>query len=229
MEKKYYTQKEFENLVESIAYAVNNFSFLVFIGAGISQSQGYPNWDGYVEKLIHYWQSHINDFEEAKGKISNKLLNQFDEVLVANISHKRKIDLLYTLLEKTLGDKFEEVKLNFEKYFFKEVEPDYLENKVIAELIKLNPIFGTSNYDFEIEKHLSRSKQKRDFRQINNLQEFVQLNDSLHSGDVLHLHGTSDGDGKLFVSSSKDYSRQYLREKEDFGKFYKNGLRIKVL
>lgn len=218
MEKKYYTQKEFEDLVESIADAVNNFSFLVFIGAGISQSQGYPNWDGYVEKLIHYWQSHINDFEEAKGKISNKLLNQFDEVLVANISHKRKIDLLYTLLEKTLGDKFEEVKLNFEKYFFKEVEPDYLENKVIAELIKLNPIFGTSNYDFEIEKHLSRSKQKRDFRQINNLQEFVQLNDSLHSGDVLHLHGTSDGDGKLFVSSSKDYSRQYLREKEDFGK-----------
>ncbi|MEI3638670.1 SIR2 family protein [Lactococcus cremoris] len=218
MKKDYYTQKEFENLVESIAGAVNNFKFLVFIGAGISQSQGYPNWDGYVEKLIHYWQSHINDFTEAKGKISNKLLNQFDEVLVANISHKRKIDLLYTLLEKTLGDKFEEVKLNFEKYFFKEVEPDYLENKVIAELIKLNPIFGTSNYDFEIEKHLSRSKQKRDFRKINNLQEFVRLNDSLHSGDILHLHGTSDGDSNLFVSSSNDYSRQYLREKEDFGK-----------
>ncbi|MCD4913973.1 hypothetical protein IV449_06905 [Enterococcus faecium] len=140
---KYYTDQEFEEIVQSLAKAVNDFKLVVFVGAGISLSQGYPNWDGYVEKLIHYWQFNIQQHPETHGKITNKLLSQFDQILKSKNTNKKKIDLLHTLLEKLLGDKFEKVKLNFEKYFFNNVLPDYIENPILTELVKLDPIFIT--------------------------------------------------------------------------------------
>lgn len=215
---KYYTDQEFEEIVQSLAEAVNDFKLVVFVGAGISLSQGYPNWDGYVEKLIHYWQFNIQQHPETHGKITNKLLSQFDQILNSKNTNKKKIDLLHTLLEKLLGDKFEKVKLNFEKYFFNNVLPDYIENPILTELVKLDPIFITSNYDFEIEKHLKRSKQKGSFKPLNNINEFVNTGNELRPGDVLHLHGTTEGSWKYFINSTMDYSRQYLKKSEDFKK-----------
>ncbi|ALS38453.1 hypothetical protein ABID30_002242 [Enterococcus rotai] len=214
----YYTENEFDELVDSLAGAVKNFNLVVFVGAGISLSQGYPNWNGYIEKLIHFWQFNIQHVAGGKIEVSNKLLSQFDEILRSKNGPKRKIDLLHTLLHDILGEDFDDVKLNFEKYFFKEVVPDYLENSVLVELIKLDPIFITSNYDFEIEKHLKRIKQKDAFKTINNLHEFTNWSSRLISGDVLHLHGTTEGEGHYFVNSSLDYSRQYLKETQEFQK-----------
>lgn len=214
--KKYYTETEFNDLVTSLVDAVENFNLVVFIGAGISLSQGYPNWNGYIEKLIHFWQFNIRNFEEAKGKIDNRLLSCFDEILKSNNTNKRKIDLLHTLLYDILGEKFFEVKLDFEKYFFNNVAPDYIENSILTDLIKLNPIFITSNYDFEIERHLKRSKQPGTFTPINNIREFRDSDSVLRSNDVLHLHGTTNGDSNFFVNSSYDYSRQYLKQPDEF-------------
>ncbi|MBO0469485.1 hypothetical protein JZO66_02925 [Enterococcus sp. DIV0242_7C1] len=214
----YYTENEFNELVDSLAGAVKNFNLVVFVGAGISLSQGYPNWNGYIEKLIHFWQFNIQHVAGGKIEVSNKLLSQFDEILRSKNGPKRKIDLLHTLLHDILGEDFDDVKLNFEKYFFKEVVPDYLENSVLVELIKLDPIFITSNYDFEIEKHLKRIKQKDAFKTINNLHEFTSWSSRLISGDILHLHGTTEGEGHYFVNSSLDYSRQYLKETQEFQK-----------
>ncbi|MFI3685583.1 hypothetical protein [Vagococcus fluvialis] len=211
MNKEYYTDQEFNEIVETLADAVNDFNLVVFVGAGISLSQGYPNWDGYVEKLIHYWQFNIQQHPESEGKISNKVLSQFDQILNSDNTNKRKIDLLHTLLERILGEKFKDVKLNFEEYFFNNVIPDYLENPILSELVKLEPIFITSNYDFEIENHLKRAKQKNSFKSINNINEFVTFGKELRSGDVLHLHGTTNGNWDLFVNATIDYSRQYLK------------------
>ena len=216
--ENYYTETEFNELVDSLVDAVGNFNLVVFIGAGISLSQGYPNWNGYIEKLIHFWQFNIRNFEETKGKIDNRLLSCFDEILKSNNTNKRKIDLLHTLLNDILGEKFSEAKLDFEKYFFNSVVPDYIENSILTNLIKLNPMFITSNYDFEIERHLKRSKQKGTFIPINNLREFRDLDCILRSNDVLHLHGTTNGDSSFFVNSSYDYSRQYLKQPDDFNK-----------
>ncbi|EME3555109.1 hypothetical protein Q1I10_002481, partial [Enterococcus faecium] len=57
--EEYYTEKEFNTLVSSLVDATEDFNLVVFIGAGISLSQGYPNWDGYIEKLVHFWQFNI--------------------------------------------------------------------------------------------------------------------------------------------------------------------------
>ncbi|EGS1166388.1 hypothetical protein I6R73_002615, partial [Enterococcus faecalis] len=218
---QYYTDSEFTNLTNTLAEAVKDFNLVVFVGAGTSLSQGYPNWNGYIEKLIHFWQFNIRNFPETEGNISNELLSQFDEILKSNNTNKRKIDLLHTLLRGILGKKFDDVKLDFEKYFFNNVAPDSIENSVLAELIKLDPIFITSNYDFEIERHLKRSKQKGTFKPINNIREFAKLSNILRSGDVLHLHGTTEGDWNFFVNSSVDYSRQYLKQPQDFNNLSK--------
>lgn len=218
---QYYTDKEFENLTDTLAEAVKDFNLVVFVGAGTSLSQGYPNWNGYIEKLIHFWQFNIRSFPETEGKISNQLLSQFDEILKSSNTNKRKIDLLHTLLCGVLGEKFDDVKLDFEEYFFNSVAPDSIENSVLVELIKLDPIFVTSNYDFEIERHLKRSKQKGAFKPINNIREFAKLDSILRSGDVLHLHGTTKGDWNFFVNSSLDYSRQYLKQPKDFNNLSK--------
>ncbi|EAC4356067.1 hypothetical protein EMI88_12160 [Listeria monocytogenes] len=218
---QYYTDKEFTDLTHTLAKAVKNFNLVVFVGAGTSLSQGYPNWNGYIEKLIHFWQFNIQHVIGEEMKVTNELLSQFDGILNSNTTPKRKIDLLHTLLQNILGEDFKDVKLNFEEYFFKEVVPDYIENSVLVEMIKLDPIFITSNYDFEIERHLKRSKQKGAFKPINNIREFVELNNILRSGDVLHLHGTTQGNWDFFVNSSVDYSRQYLKGSKDFNSLSK--------
>ncbi|EIC4255912.1 SIR2 family protein [Listeria monocytogenes] len=218
---QYYTDKEFTDLTHTLAKAVKNFNLVVFVGAGTSLSQGYPNWNGYIEKLIHFWQFNIQHVIGEEMKVTNELLSRFDGILNSNTTPKRKIDLLHTLLQNILGEDFKDVKLNFEEYFFKEVVPDYIENSVLVEMIKLDPIFITSNYDFEIERHLKRSKQKGAFKPINNIREFVELNNILRSGDVLHLHGTTQGNWDFFVNSSVDYSRQYLKGSKDFNSLSK--------
>ncbi|MFH5482125.1 hypothetical protein ACHI0U_11370 [Listeria monocytogenes] len=218
---QYYTDKEFTDLTHTLAKAVKDFNLVVFVGAGTSLSQGYPNWNGYIEKLIHFWQFNIQHVAGGKVTVTNELLSQFDEILNSNTTPKRKIDLLHTLLQDILEEDFKEVKLNFEEYFFKDVVPDYIENSVLVEMIKLDPIFITSNYDFEIERHLKVSKQKGAFKPINNIREFVESNNKLRSGDVLHLHGTTQGNWDFFVNSSVDYSRQYLKESSDFNSLSK--------
>ncbi|HBM3615412.1 TPA: SIR2 family protein, partial [Listeria innocua] len=218
---QYYTDKEFTDLTHTLAKAVKDFNLVVFVGAGTSLSQGYPNWDGYIEKLIHFWQFNIQHVIGEGMKVTNELLSRFDGILNSNTTPKRKIDLLHTLLQNILGEDFKDVKLNFEEYFFKEVVPDYIENSVLVEMIKLDPIFITSNYDFEIERHLKRSKQKGAFKPINNIREFAESNNILRSGDVLHLHGTTQGNWDFFVNSSVDYSRQYLKGSKDFNSLSK--------
>lgn len=36
-----------------------NLSLICFIGAGTSAAQGYANWNGYIEKLINFWEGHL--------------------------------------------------------------------------------------------------------------------------------------------------------------------------
>ncbi|MGS5041398.1 hypothetical protein ACVDHH_09510 [Staphylococcus saprophyticus] len=34
-------------------------TLLFFIGAGVSISQGYPDWNKYVDELIQYWKANL--------------------------------------------------------------------------------------------------------------------------------------------------------------------------
>ncbi len=204
----------YENLIDDVTEAIKNFNLVIFIGAGVSIAQGYPNWNNYIEHLIKYWQGQVLSVSGEKS-LGREHHIVFDLISKSSISNKRKVDLVNYELKKVFGEDFEKRRLDFEKGYFKNLLPYSIVNKTVESLASLNAIFITSNYDYEIENHIKRLNNS--VVTINDLNEFVKNKDGkLQFGDVLHIHGTPDCDVNYFVSSSADYSKTYLKNRGNF-------------
>lgn len=204
----------YEKLVNDVTEAINQLKLVIFIGAGVSIAQGYPNWNNYIEHLIKYWQGQVLS-ESGEKKLGREHHLIFDLISKSYISNKRKVDLVNYELKKIFGEDFEKRRLDFEKSYFKNLLPYSMVNQTVESLASLNAIFITSNYDYEIENHIKRLKNS--VVTINDLNEFTKnKNGKLQFGDVLHIHGTPDCDVQYFVSSSADYSKTYLRDRDNF-------------
>lgn len=204
----------YENLMDDVTEAIKKFNLVIFIGAGVSIAQGYPNWNNYIEHLIKYWQGQVLSVSGEK-RLGREHHVVFDLISKSSISNKRKVDLVNYELKKVFGEDFEKRRLDFEKGYFKNLLPYSIVNQTVESLASLNAIFITSNYDYEIENHIKRLKNA--IVTINDLNEFTKnKNGKLQFGDVLHIHGTPDCDVKYFVSSSADYSKTYLKNRENF-------------
>lgn len=204
----------YENLIDDVTEAIKKLNLVIFIGAGVSIAQGYPNWNNYIEHLIKYWQGQVLSVSGEKS-LGREHHIVFDLISKSSISNKRKVDLVNYELKKVFNEDFEKRRLDFEKGYFKNLLPYSLVNQTVESLASLNAIFITSNYDYEIENHIKRLK--NDVVTINDLNEFTKnKNGRLRFGDVLHIHGTPDCDVKYFVSSSADYSKTYLKNRGNF-------------
>lgn len=204
----------YDNLIDDVTEAIKNFNLVIFIGAGVSIAQGYPNWNNYIEHLIKYWQGQVLSISGEKS-LGREHHIVFDLISKSSISNKRKVDLVNYELKKVFGEDFEKRRLDFEKGYFKNLLPYSIVNKTVEFLASLNAIFITSNYDYEIENHIKRLNNS--VVTINDLNEFVKNKDGkLQFGDVLHIHGTPDCDVNYFVSSSADYSKTYFKKRENF-------------
>ena len=204
----------YENLIDDVTEAIKKFNLVIFIGAGVSIAQGYPNWNNYIEHLIKYWQGQVLSVSGEKS-LGREHHIVFDLISKSSISNKRKVDLVNYELKKVFGEDFEKRRLDFEKGYFKNLLPYSIVNQTVESLASLNAIFITSNYDYEIENHIKRLNNS--VVTINDLNEFVKNKDGkLQFGDVLHIHGTPDCDVNYFVSSSADYSKTYLKNRENF-------------
>lgn len=204
----------YEKLVNDLTEAINQQKLVIFVGAGVSISQGYPNQNNYIEHLIKYWQGQVLA-ESSEKKLGREHHLIFDLISKSDITNKRKVDLVNYELKNVFGEDFEKRRLDFEKGYFKNLLPYSLINQTLESLASLNAIFITSNYDYEIENHARRLKNT--VITINDLNEFKNSKKGkLKLGDVLHIHGTPDCDVKYFVSSSADYSKVYLRDRNNF-------------
>ena len=204
----------YKKLVSELSEASRQQKLVIFVGAGVSISQGYPNWNNYVKHLIRYWQGQVLSEGEKRG-LGREHHLIFDSISNSDISNKRKVDLVNYELKNILGEDFEKKRLDFEKGYFKSLLPYSQVNPILQALASLNAIFITSNYDYEIENHAKRLKNT--VVRINDLNEFRNIKDgNLRLGDVLHIHGTPDCDDRYFVSSSADYSKVYLRNRGNF-------------
>lgn len=202
------------NLIDDVTEAIKKFNLVIFIGAGVSIAQGYPNWNNYIEHLIKYWQGQVLSVSSEKS-LGREHHIVFDLISKSSISNKRKVDLVNYELKQVFGEDFEKRRLDFEKGYFKNLLPYSIVNQTVESLASLNAIFITSNYDYEIENHIKRLKNS--VVTINDLNEFTKnKNGKLQFGDVLHIHGTPDCDVKYFVSSSADYSKTYLKNRKNF-------------
>ena len=214
----------YKKLVTDLSEAIKQQKLVIFVGAGVSIFQGYPNWNNYVDHLIKYWQGHV--LAESKNRnIGIEQIQIFDLILSkSDISNKRKVELVNQELKIIFENDFENRRLDFEKAFFKNLLPYSTVNPTLQHLASLNAILITSNYDYEIENHFKLLKNT--VTTVNDLNEFQKIKKgNLFPGDILHIHGTPDCDVKYFVSSSADYSQTYLRNRKNYNdlvKWFKN-------
>jgi len=212
-EMNYNREEKYIEMIDVLAEAEKNYNLVIFIGAGVSISQGYPNWDGYVDHLIKYWQFNIQSLP-GQERVTRETILVFDKIAKGNYSNKRKIDLVHQVLKDLLGEAFEEYKLKFEEYYFDEVISFDPENKMLASLSDLDATFITPNYDLEIERHLKRKK--NNISVISDLEKFASASMDQFLNPVLHIHGTASGNPDWLINSSAAYSRQYFRRRKYF-------------
>ncbi|WP_436864951.1 hypothetical protein [Staphylococcus saprophyticus] len=108
-------------------------TLLFFIGAGVSISQGYPDWNKYVDELIQYWKANlIKIIEDNRTDYTTVNRNDYDfldTLLNSSFSNKRKVDLVNHMIEKYSKSNNEEefirnynkYVLSFEKFFFQDM------------------------------------------------------------------------------------------------------------
>lgn len=219
-----YSIVNYEKMIEAVAKAESSNSLVLFIGAGVSISQGYPNWNEYVDKLIKYWMFHLDEVidenitKEKEVQRSDILI--LDHLLESNMDKKRKIDLVHYMIKKytKVADNEEESEkrymnnlLNFEKMYFDKLPGCFNNNEVLRYLVNLNATYITTNYDNEIQKHIQAYTQN----EIDILKDVSELSSETKKNSVIHLHGRPDCDPKYFISSASSYVNLYYPNKTE--------------
>ena len=102
----------YENLIDDVTEAIKKLNLVIFIGAGVSIAQGYPNWNNYIEHLIKYWQGQVLSVSGEK-RLGREHHVVFDLISKSSISNKRKVDLVNYELKKVFGEDFEKRRLDF--------------------------------------------------------------------------------------------------------------------
>ncbi|MCU4929190.1 SIR2 family protein [Bacillus cereus] len=216
-------EENLEKFLPDLIKSYNEGSLIFFVGAGCSRIQGYPSWDEYIDGLISYWMSNLGTLIDENShykKVELQDINVLRNLKNSSIERKRKIDIVHQVVEKYCKreegnnqnktkenkKKFNENVLNYEKYIFIDVEPEMKINPVLKELVRLECLFITTNYDNQIEKHSeSKGEGMGIYKRIDQLPEI------LREFSVVHLHGTPDiDDPRYFINSSSAYSHIYL-------------------
>lgn len=221
--EKFNSEKEIEKFIDDIIDAKRNSSLICFVGAGVSISQGYPNWEQYVNQLINYWIYHLRDLVNLEETRENNFkiddMNILQDLLVSRMSPKRKVDMVNYIVKKYCRGEDDSISeeiyknhvLDFEKFIFSEAYPIATENDVLDNLVNLDATFITTNYDSQIENSLRRNLEINPIIHKN----ISEIEGRILPGQVIHLHGTPESDYKYFISSSKSYMNMYYK-KDDY-------------
>lgn len=204
-------ENRYYKMVEDIIKAIESHSLFLFIGAGVSIGQGYPDWNKYVEELLRYWTYRLSDLNKDKSVKREDILF-LNYVAESNMDKKRKIDIMHYLIKEYQKDPNENVSelLKFERMYFREIEPIERINKTLKELVKLEATFITTNYDNQIEKHYTQNWG----RNLKVFEDVSKLNGRVPADSIIYLHGHPDGDPHHFINSSSSYSKLYYEENE---------------
>lgn len=211
-------KQDYKKFVKDIVQARKRGSLFCLTGAGTSISQGFPNWNEYVDGLIEYWSYHLEDIvDDSRTRISEPKTSDrkfLQWLKKTNYSKERKIDLVHEVISEysqcmdpkdTLAVK-EEYMHKYEQSVFIDTEPMSKENEILNELVNLRPIFITTNYDDQIEQACKLILQftPKVYSSISDYHGEV-----LNTDDVLHLHGMPKSKEENFVSSSQSYLKMY--------------------
>lgn len=189
--------------INSIKEAKQNQNLVFFIGAGVSMSQGYPNWTGYVNHLIDYWK-----FNDKVTHSNLELVKFLDWLGKSDLTNARKIDVIQYLIEKDNEDNPNLV-TKFENQYFGHMQVLANHNDLLRELTKLKATYITTNYDSGIETELLDIE----FASVipSSIEFDKQFKEkTLDVGPkVIYLHGRYDSSSKDIINSSSRYADFY--------------------
>ena len=209
---------DYKEFIKDIVRAKKSSSLFCFVGAGTSISQGFPNWNEYVDGLIDYWSYHLGDIvtnpktKFSQVKASDRRYLQW--LKTANYSKERKVDLVHEVIsEYSQCDNKNDSALTEQKYIhqyeqavFIDTEPMLKENKILNELVNLRPIFITTNYDEQIERACLATIGLKP-TVYSSIDKYH--GEKLITDDVIHLHGMPKSIEDVFISSSQSYLKMY--------------------
>lgn len=160
---------------------------IAFIGAGISAAQGYPDWENLCKKVLELSliENSIHNKNEIKELISISNYAEAFELLQKAISRETLLKYLKTLLVASTPD-----------------------NDNVYKLLTSWPFacYLTTNFDKEIEQHLSMQGEK--FTTLRNTSDDLSL---IHNGMknyIFQIHSDLDHIDDAVITSS-DYERFY--------------------
>lgn len=226
---RFNTEETINQMVEDISAAQRELSLVCVIGAGVSISQGYPDWNHYVLELIDYWRFHLDTIVERKDTKREKV-NREDLVFLewlrnAKYTNKRKVDLVNYIVEqysKSASDNemdssniYSEVVNECEQFLFLKLPPTKSRNLVLEQLVRMHTTFVTTNYDQQIENSIIRQVAQNPVI----YSDITEVPTSFQIDSVIHIHGMPLKNIRMFVSSSTSYSQLYLGNTEFRSKF----------
>lgn len=173
---------------------LSKFSFVPFIGSGMSVPFGYPTWSSFLTKII-------NDFFEPCER------DRFTDLL-----KKEKFLELADMFNSILGDGVveEQVRNEFGSIDIKGVEKDrnylsFLKNKSSIKT------FVTTNFDPVIEKNIGAPSEK--IYLPSNLLHCSDIVDKIRREEscIIKLHGTADRPDSIILTG-KTFEAMYKQE-----------------
>ncbi len=239
---RFNAEEEINQMVKDISIAQQELSLVCVIGAGVSISQGYPDWNHYVLELIDYWRFHL-DVIVGRADTERKEVNRRDLIFLewlrdADYTNKRKVDLVNYIVEQyseaASHDKsdseniYSEVVNECEHFIFLKLPPIQVRNQILDQLVKMHTTFVTTNYDEQIENSIIRQLAQKPVRYA----DITKVPTSFQIDSVIHIHGMPLDNIQMFVSSSASYSKLYLghtKLRQTFQKFFSNRKKIVFL
>jgi hypothetical protein len=201
-----------KKIPEALRLAAFQRKLIPFVGAGVSQLGGCPNWNEFANATLNFFV--------GEGKLSHAQLNQ-----ISSLSSRVKVSVALEL------QKQHALHINFKKLLEPSVAKKEIGEEVYANLSKLATTFVTTNYDdwldqnpptpFGADETPSQSKPQNTSRH-----PFYKHNDiSVENLDVpnavFHIHG-SICDRESMVLTTVDYLNCYSSHRIDGKGNYEN-------
>lgn len=194
-----------KKIPEALRLAAFQRKLIPFVGAGVSQLGGCPNWNEFANAAL--------EFFVKKGKLSHAQLDQ-----ISSLSSRVKVSVALEL------QKQHDLRIDFKKLLEPSADKKKIGDEVYANLSKLATTFVTTNYDdwldrypptaFRPDEPPSASKPLNTSRQIFYKRSDISVENLGAPNAVFHIHG-SIRDRKSMVLTTVDYLDSYSSHRVD--------------
>ena len=194
-----------KNISETLRLAAFQRKLIPFVGAGVSQLGGCPDWNEFANAALKFFVK--------KGKLSHAQLDQ-----ISSLSFRVKLSLALDL------QKQHDLHIDFKELLKPSVAKKKIGDEAYANLSKLATTFVTTNYDdwldqypptaFRPDESPSSSKLPDTSRQIFYKRSDISVENLDVANAVFHIHG-SIRDRESMVLTTVNYLNLYSSHRID--------------